>query len=522
MRRIADTKGGLFHGASSWILGHEGFRRWHDTDDARLLWVKGDPGKGKTMLLITAVEALEQEVERPPTATEDTENTALSYFFCQATEEKLNNAVAVLRGLVYLLCAQQPWLASHLRARYDQAGTKLFNDANTFYSLARVLESILCDKRLKRLYLVVDALDECVVGRDQLLRLISDHAVASSRIKWIVSSRNVPEIEDALEINSPDDSGGYAASAGSDITLSLEVTQNAEQVERAVEAFIDHKLSNIRSLHAEQKTKRQLQDAIRKKANGTFLWVALVVNELGKAPSYRMLELVEKVPATLEAFYALMMDSARQSNEREWEHCQLVLAAAALAYRPLHLAELAMVSGLPPDIFAGHANRVQEVIALCGSFLTVREGVVYLIHQSVQDYLKDKAAAAIFPSGIGRVHREIFTRSVEGLSTGLRRDIYGLLHPGVPISDVKTPEPDPLATLRYSCIHWARHFCDAASAGSLEVTDLETIDRFIRGFFIYWLEAISLLRSMPASIVSIQQLSAFLEVSGKLTIVNTC
>ena len=74
MRRIADIKGGLFRGASNWILNSDDFRQWCDADHARLLWIKGDPGKGKTMLMVTIVEELEQQ--------RALSSTALSYFFC--------------------------------------------------------------------------------------------------------------------------------------------------------------------------------------------------------------------------------------------------------------------------------------------------------------------------------------------------------------------------------------------------------------------------------------------------------
>lgn len=71
-RRIKDTKGGLFRGASSWILDHDDFQRWRDDDEARVLWVKGDPGKGKTMLVMSIVEDLERQLQCPsgqPTGT---------------------------------------------------------------------------------------------------------------------------------------------------------------------------------------------------------------------------------------------------------------------------------------------------------------------------------------------------------------------------------------------------------------------------------------------------------------------
>jgi hypothetical protein len=50
--RIKNTKGGLLEGSYKWILGHPDFQRWRNDDKSRLLWVEGDPGKGKAMLLI--------------------------------------------------------------------------------------------------------------------------------------------------------------------------------------------------------------------------------------------------------------------------------------------------------------------------------------------------------------------------------------------------------------------------------------------------------------------------------------
>ena len=54
----------------------------------------------------------------------------LSYFFCQATDSRINNATAVLRGLIYLLISQQPSLTSHVRKKYNYAGKSLFEDMN--------------------------------------------------------------------------------------------------------------------------------------------------------------------------------------------------------------------------------------------------------------------------------------------------------------------------------------------------------------------------------------------------------
>lgn len=75
-KRIEKTKGGLLKESYRWILENSDFQRWRDERQSRLLWIKGDPGKGKTMLLCGIVDELEK------TAKMD----LLSYFFCQATD----------------------------------------------------------------------------------------------------------------------------------------------------------------------------------------------------------------------------------------------------------------------------------------------------------------------------------------------------------------------------------------------------------------------------------------------------
>ena len=45
----------------------------------------------------------------------------------------------------------------------------------------------------------------------------------------------------------------------------------------------------------------------------------------------------------------------------------------------------------------------------------------------------------------------------------LQRDIYELCRPGLPIDDVNTPDPDPLAAVQYSCIYWVDHLCEGGS-----------------------------------------------------------
>jgi NACHT domain len=111
--RIEQDKGGLLEDSYHWILQNSDFRQWRNDWQSRLLWIKGDAGKGKTMLLCGIINELEKPTSQPAN---------VSFFFCQATDARINTATAVLRGLLSLLVKQQEFLVSHIRESYNVSG----------------------------------------------------------------------------------------------------------------------------------------------------------------------------------------------------------------------------------------------------------------------------------------------------------------------------------------------------------------------------------------------------------------
>jgi hypothetical protein len=189
-----------------------------------------------------------------------------------------------------------------------------------------------------------------------------------------------------------------------------------------------------------------------------------------------------------------------------------VLSTATTAYRPLRLDELGILSGLPEQI-SDKPQSVARIVSLCGSFLTMREGYVFIIHQSAKDFLSKKAFGSFFPYEIRQVHYRIFSQSLNALSQTLRRDIYGLKRPGFPIDKVEQPEPDPLAKVQYSCVYWVDHLQDSGLVQNADdLQDGGSVDTFLRRSYLHWLEALSLLRSMSAGILSMAKLESLLKV----------
>ncbi|EMD86695.1 hypothetical protein COCHEDRAFT_1146497 [Bipolaris maydis C5] len=485
-KRIEDTKGGLLADSYRWVLDNPTFQQWQQHLDSRLLWVKGDPGKGKTMLLCGIIDELQDVI--PWTA-------LLLYFFCQATDSRINSATAVLRGLLYMLLHRQPSLMSHVSKKYDQAGKGLFEDTNAWVVLTEIFTDVLQDVSLGTTYLIIDALDECVTDLPKLLSFIAKQSSVSSRVKWIVSSRNWPDIEAQLK------------HAGHKMKLSLEL--NAKSVAAAVDVFIEQK---VEQLAKENKYEEKLQHIVlqhlKLNANDTFLWVALVCQDLKVTPRWNVHKKLAQFPPGLDALYNRMLQQI-VSESSSADMCLRVLAVTAVLYRPVTVAELVVLTEQLAEL-VNDLESVREIIGLCGSFLTLRDDTIYFVHQSAKDFLVTKASDKVFQDGIERVHQDIFVQSLSILQKTLHRDMYNLQAPGYPAGDVKPPILDPLAVSRYPCVYWVDHFCDSKhnsfTHGVANQEDTRTIDAFLRHRYIYWLEALSLCRSMDKGVVLMTKL----------------
>ncbi|OTA02490.1 hypothetical protein A9Z42_0028690 [Trichoderma parareesei] len=482
-RRIEQTKGGLLQESYRWILENPEYQQWRDSDENRLLWIKGDPGKGKTMLLCGIIDELNRQPSR---------SGLVSYFFCQATDQNLNNATAVLRGLIFMLVRQQPSLVSHVRKRYDQAGGKLFEGANTWFALSDILTTILQEPVLKGAYLVVDALDECVSGQEQLLDLVVRVSGTEARVKWLVSSRNLSQIEERLQL------------AKQKVKLSLEL--NAESIASAVKIYIGDKVQKLSKLKEyDEHIHDQVRDYLFENANDTFLWVALVCQNLEKYTRWKVLDMLSAFPPGLDLLYKRIMGQVLEGDESDVSLCKQVLLVIMSVYRPITLRELGPLVEIDQEL-SDNVDYLRHIVALCGSFLTIRKDTIYFVHQSAKDYLS-KNEGAIFAPLLKDIHHTMVSLSLQAMTKILRKDIYELpclelLPDEDSDEDVNMLENDPLSAVQYSCVYWVDHLRKASTMGAY-LKDKGPVDVFLHEHLLHWLEALGHLHQVSAGVLSI-------------------
>ncbi|KAF8852969.1 NACHT-domain-containing protein [Acephala macrosclerotiorum] len=519
-RRIEETKGGLLSDSYRWILENSKFRRWHDDKQSQLLWIRGDPGKGKTMLLCGIIDKLKETASTASASS----SCLLSYFFCQATDGRINSATAVLRGLIYLLADQQPALLKHVRKKYDGTGKELFVDTNAWFALSEIFINILQDPSVGNTYMIIDALDECVTGLQQLLQFIDKTSPVCPRVKWIISSRNWPSIEEQLRM--------------SDQKFQLRLELNQDSISTAVSMYIAHKVGELAK---RKKYNAKLEYSVREylslNADATFLWVALVLKELETIDRRNTLTRVRAIPPGLGPLYERMMAQVSESNNADI--CKRILSIVAVVKRPVTLRELVSLDDTLhkldcPENLSDDIEDLVQTVGQCGSFLTIRESTVYFVHQSAKDFLlQENISQELFCSGKHEVNHAIFSRSLRVMSMTLQRDVYSLRAPGITIDQVKQPNPDPLAAVRYSCLYWVDHLLECQTRKDT-IKDLKgsgAVHSFLRQYFLYWLEALSLLKGVSEGVVMIRKLEdlqfdrspdlrAFIQDATRFTVFN--
>ncbi|KAJ4997350.1 hypothetical protein K4K48_007039 [Colletotrichum sp. SAR 10_66] len=250
---IENSKGRQNKDLGSWIVDTDQFDAWRKANDSSVLWIHGDPGKGKTMLLCEIIDSLQRSISNPD---------ALSYFFCEAIDPKSNTFAAILRGIIYDLAKKHPDLIQHVEDKYRHAGTNAFSEEGSWVTLTEILFKMTESLAPGTTYFVIDALDECQKDRNLLLRFIVDKALVQPNIKWILSSRNWDDILQTL--------------GDSSHIVSLSLEDNAENVSRAVHTFVEDRVKDLaEKKHYDGEFAEAVKHRLLQSAQGTFLWVAL-------------------------------------------------------------------------------------------------------------------------------------------------------------------------------------------------------------------------------------------------------
>jgi ankyrin repeat protein/nucleoside phosphorylase len=448
--RLISTKTQRAEGTCEWIKDDKLYRLWLDLG-SQLLWISGGPGKGKTMLAIFLTEELAKVVE-------PLKDAKLIFYFCDNQDEKRNTAIAILRGLLFQILKERPKLFKCILLDFETE-KRAQDTITSLEALWRIFESMLRDPDFGTIYCVIDGLDECDEGSLQvLMRKLGGFFLAySSRstvgdFKLIVVSRELPRPITAKLSRFP--------------RLKLDPDSD-DKVNNDIKRFISVKVDELSEIEGfNDRFRRHIENALLERAEGTFLWVGFVINELlQKNTCTEVVETLQSLPKGLPGIYSRML---LQIKEDQQNTAAVILRWVVMSLRPLTLAELATAINIRPNGIVNSGQAIRDHVRSCGYFVKIREDGVGLIHQSARDYLLREE-----PDNDPTLER--FRIKQEEADFELARTCFEYVQNGafsgdpIDVQDGFHLRKFPL--LNYAALHWPEHARRCSSIGE-EMFDL--------------------------------------------------
>lgn len=249
------------------------------------------------MLLVGAVRQLQAQLE------ENKPSPTLSYFFCDKSKSSMNNPTAVLRSIIWMLLSQQPQLLQYLRAKYDTSGERLFTDSLAFYTLKDIFRSMICDSSFKESYFVLDTLQRFPQPALMLFhRLIDESVVLSERVRWLVSSEFVQEIQETFEETHNDD------------IVKTIVTLPNEHTKNSVRTYIEYRLSQLGDKYGySREIRNRLSDGLQNGNRKSFARLSVTFQRLNENGSPRDIGTLDRILQSFKYFEAQPILSGSQN-----------------------------------------------------------------------------------------------------------------------------------------------------------------------------------------------------------------
>ncbi|KAH7181907.1 ankyrin repeat-containing domain protein [Fusarium sp. MPI-SDFR-AT-0072] len=344
-----------FHleGTGEWIHRSDNYLKWYESQEDGLLWIKGVPGSGKSVVAASMIHKLSQE-EIP-----------VLYFFFRQIVDANHRPINLLRDWLDQILVYCPPLQASLKAYVDECRDL---DSISIDELWRHLRTALAS--IPRIYCVADALDEMDHGNSEFINQLAELGDwKPSSVKVLLTSRPTSSVEAAIRG-----------------TRFLHIRMNEKAVDVDISTYVRYCLSGTSLSERDQQL---VKEAVPGRANGLFLYAKLAMKSFLE-PEADIHETIRKLPLDLDAMYiGILREHARRSGISENTQVS-ILQWVTHATRPLRLLELAdMLKTVDGSRFSDSLKENKGLVrAACGPLLEILpDESVSVVHHSLTEFL---------------------------------------------------------------------------------------------------------------------------------------
>jgi predicted ATPase len=221
-------------GTGQWLLDSVEYQAWLKTKK-QTLFCPGIPGAGKTILTAIVVDDLTTRASSDPAI-------GVAYIYCNFQQQGTQKIDDLMASLLKQLAQGQSSLPGSVEDLYDKHKTK--RTRPLLDEILRVLQSVA--KMYSKVFIIVDALDECQVSDDNRARFLSELFSLQTRheVNIFATSRPIPQIIDQFN--------------GS---VQLEIRAHDEDVRKYLDSRISQSESKLLKTYCE-KIKTEITKAV--------------------------------------------------------------------------------------------------------------------------------------------------------------------------------------------------------------------------------------------------------------------
>lgn len=465
-------------GTCEWILSEPTFKLWlEDASKSRIAVLTGPPASGKSVLSTYIVDHVRKL------------GHYCQYFLINFGDPNKRAPAALLRSIGLQMAETIPAFRREM-ARFSREGVML-EKKDARFTWQRIFTSVLSQITLPTpLYWIIDALDE-LESPKALLELFPSLSTFRTPIHIFITSRRTESLSlsfQRLSVSIP--VGMIQRDYHADITSDIRI-------------YVENELKFMRGT---EDLKLQVTKSVLHRADGNFLWVRLVLEEiLGCHTQQAIMRTLEEVPAGMGALYQ-RMELSISNNPKEADRvlAKTLLTWIVCAHRPLTLEQLSQALNSEFPEFLDLKRTIQDV---CGQFVVVdRSSHVTMVHKTARDYLTQTPSLYSFIDE-NRSHGELFAKTISFL---LRHDLRSKL--GRNQQAVRFEEP----FLLYAVASLAHHLRQAATT-SEDMMNL--LAKFLKGpSVLTWVHSLALFGQLEVLITTARVLNWFSSLNRKLNI----
>ena len=368
-------------GTCEWFFEDDRFLEWRDSNISKLLWVSAGPGCGKSVL----ARAL---IDERSLCTNTTAPTVCYFFFKDGQKQRTRGANALCALLHQLF--ESTRLITHALPSYKSYRKKL---RDAFSELWEILVKSAQDSEAGEIICVLDALDECEKNaRNQLIdKLVHFFSQAEScqntsiQLKFLVTSRPYDDLEQ-----------NFRRLSGVSTYMRFDGDEKSQRIGQDINLVIDAKIPYITGDFIDEDRKR-ISSRLKEMDNRTYLWLFLTIDIIEKSPSdFRRKSdidsLLSNLPSEISDAYETILSRSTANTK-----ARILLELIVAATRPLSLEEANMALAIATRKESCRSQSALElwpqqsfaatVKNMCGLFVSVHDGKLFLIHQTAREFL---------------------------------------------------------------------------------------------------------------------------------------